>query len=215
MSCELNFIWGQMRTAAWETASQVALRNCSKEAGGKVMWLWWRGSTCHQALIFPDVSISLMTLLLGTRRVVTVKDFSAFLDMKRNKNWTHTISSWKHPSEDLSCQFFPDHRAPHFCSPPWTPFRRCWKSAAAWFNPCRGSRQVPICSWRLLLNWNSKYFLGASEGFSKKAAELSLSHRVLSSGEQSRQTVSSFNWTHGKPSQLWRAMTMEKFLRGN
>ena len=25
-----------MRTIAWETASQIALRNCSKEVGGKV-----------------------------------------------------------------------------------------------------------------------------------------------------------------------------------
>ena len=34
-SGKLNFIWGRMRTAAWETASQVALRNCSKEARQK------------------------------------------------------------------------------------------------------------------------------------------------------------------------------------
>ena len=135
--------------------------------------------------------------------------------MKRNKNWIHIISSWKYLSEDLSCQFFPEYRGPHFCSPPWTPSRRCWKSAAAWFNPCRGRRQVPICSWWLLLNWNSKYFLRVSEGFSKKAAELSLSNRVLSSRKQNKQTVSSFNWTRGKASQLWRPITMERFLRGN
>ena len=35
-SCELSFIWGKMKTAGQETASQIALRNCSKEAGGKV-----------------------------------------------------------------------------------------------------------------------------------------------------------------------------------
>ena len=35
-SCELSFIWGKMRTAARKTASQIALRNCSKEVGGKV-----------------------------------------------------------------------------------------------------------------------------------------------------------------------------------
>ena len=28
-SCKLNFIWGKMRTAAQETASQIALRDCS------------------------------------------------------------------------------------------------------------------------------------------------------------------------------------------
>ena len=32
-SLELSFIWGKMRTAAQETAAQIALRNCSKEAG--------------------------------------------------------------------------------------------------------------------------------------------------------------------------------------
>ena len=35
-SCELSFIWGKMRTIARETAFQTALRNCSKEVGGKV-----------------------------------------------------------------------------------------------------------------------------------------------------------------------------------
>ena len=36
VSCELNFIWGNMKTTAWETAPPIALRNCSKEVGGKV-----------------------------------------------------------------------------------------------------------------------------------------------------------------------------------
>jgi len=34
-SRELSFIWGKMRTAAKETAPQIALRNCSKEARGQ------------------------------------------------------------------------------------------------------------------------------------------------------------------------------------
>ena len=34
-SCELSFIWGKMRTIAWETAFRIALRNCSKEVTGK------------------------------------------------------------------------------------------------------------------------------------------------------------------------------------
>jgi len=33
--CKLSFIWGKMRAAAWETAPQIALRNCSKEVGEK------------------------------------------------------------------------------------------------------------------------------------------------------------------------------------
>ena len=35
-SCKLSFIWGKMKAIALETAFQLALRNCSKEAGGKV-----------------------------------------------------------------------------------------------------------------------------------------------------------------------------------
>ena len=31
-SCELSFTGGKMRTAAWEAASQIALRDCSKAA---------------------------------------------------------------------------------------------------------------------------------------------------------------------------------------
>ena len=34
--CKLSFIWGKMRTIAQETASQIALRNCSKEVKRKV-----------------------------------------------------------------------------------------------------------------------------------------------------------------------------------
>ena len=55
-------------------------------------------------------------------------------------------------SEDLSCQFFPEHRVLHFCSPPWTPFQgvlRVSGYSSSWFNPCRGTRQVPTCTWHL------------------------------------------------------------------
>ena len=33
-SCKLSFIWDKMRTAAWETALQMALRNSSKKGWG-------------------------------------------------------------------------------------------------------------------------------------------------------------------------------------
>ena len=35
-SCELSFFCCKMRTAAWEAESQIALRDCSKVAVGKV-----------------------------------------------------------------------------------------------------------------------------------------------------------------------------------
>ena len=31
-------------------------------------------------------------------------------------------------SEGLFCKFFPEHKVPHSWSPPWTPFRVCWRS---------------------------------------------------------------------------------------
>ena len=57
-SCELSFTWGKMRTAAWETAPQIALRNCPKEAGeagkGSIYTILMKGNTCNQAHIFPE-----------------------------------------------------------------------------------------------------------------------------------------------------------------
>ena len=37
VQCEssgFSFIWSKMRTIAWETAFQIALRDCSKKLGG-------------------------------------------------------------------------------------------------------------------------------------------------------------------------------------
>ena len=38
-------MWSKMRTAAWEIAFQIALRNCSKEAAGKtsIYVIWVKG----------------------------------------------------------------------------------------------------------------------------------------------------------------------------
>ena len=38
-SCELSFIWGKMRTAAQEAATQIALRDCSKAAVGESQYI--------------------------------------------------------------------------------------------------------------------------------------------------------------------------------
>ena len=38
-SCKLSFIWGKMRTAAQEAASQIALRACSKSAVGESQYV--------------------------------------------------------------------------------------------------------------------------------------------------------------------------------
>ena len=47
-----------MRTVAWDTASQIALRNCSEEVGGKVSIIYdfSDGGTCSQARILAEAS---------------------------------------------------------------------------------------------------------------------------------------------------------------
>ena len=55
-SCELSFIGGKKKTVAWERAPQIALRNCSAEAGGKssmhVILVKWGGGTCIETHTF-------------------------------------------------------------------------------------------------------------------------------------------------------------------
>ena len=35
------FIWGKIRTTAQETASQIALRNCSEDVAGKLSMIYY------------------------------------------------------------------------------------------------------------------------------------------------------------------------------
>ena len=56
--------------------------------------------------------------LVSWGAIVTMKDFSALLDMRRFNNWVHKISSWKDLSEDLFRQVFPEHRGSYFCPHP-------------------------------------------------------------------------------------------------
>ena len=66
-NCELNFIWGKMRTLAQEPASQIALRDCSKAAVGEVQYIrfWWRGSSTSWSThftkgFFPQPALRLL-----------------------------------------------------------------------------------------------------------------------------------------------------------
>ena len=78
-----------MRTTARETAPQIALRNFSKEAGGKVSiyQILVMGEYMQSRHIFPEVSASLMKLLqVMTNSCHHEKEFSTFLDMGQYKN---------------------------------------------------------------------------------------------------------------------------------
>ena len=126
------------------------------------MWLWWRGSTCNQARIFQKVSVSLMKTLLVPRHSVTMKDFSAFLDRRRDKNWAHKINSWEHLTI-----WRPVLPVPHwtqsasFLLSSLNSFRGCWRSAAAAAHDLilvevdgKHSWQVPVCRWCYHNWWN-------------------------------------------------------------
>ena len=78
-----------MRTAAWETAPQAALGNCSSAAVGKVMtYDVGEGAVqCNRVLILQKVCCQ------SRGADVTAKGFSASLDMRRCKDWDHEISS--------------------------------------------------------------------------------------------------------------------------
>ena len=38
-SCDFPFIWGKLRTAAWETAPLIVLRDCCKEVVGEGQYI--------------------------------------------------------------------------------------------------------------------------------------------------------------------------------
>ena len=71
-SCELSFNWGKMRTVGQEIAPQIALRNCSKEAGMKKINIYviFGEKKIHaiKHIFFQKVSTCLMKPLLVTRK---------------------------------------------------------------------------------------------------------------------------------------------------
>ena len=95
----LSLIWDKVRTAAWETAPQTALRNYSQEAGRKVSIYGilvtgeYMKPATYSSRRFRLVSRS-CCWSRGT--VISMKDFSNYLDMERYKNWECKIGSWEY-----------------------------------------------------------------------------------------------------------------------
>ena len=56
-SCELSFIWGEMRTAAQEAATKIALRDCSKAAVGESQCIRCHASVCSLVLCLVTTKI--------------------------------------------------------------------------------------------------------------------------------------------------------------
>ena len=148
----VKFYLGQNADYNPERAPQRALRNCSKEAGGRSVYMLSFFAFCF----FFEEGVHVISHIffgggVGRFLLVTMKDFSAFIDVSINKNWVHKISSWKYLTVwKPVLPVFPDHRVPHFCS--W-----CLKISScsnSWCNPCRW--QVPIYNWQgplLVINY--------------------------------------------------------------
>ena len=69
-SCKLSFVWGKIRIVAQEIAPQIALRDCSKEAGGErsEYMIFGEGRVHATKRVFlQKVSTSLVKPLLVTR----------------------------------------------------------------------------------------------------------------------------------------------------
>ena len=80
-----------MRIIVQEAASEIVLRSCSKEAAGKVriyVILIWRGEYMQTCTYF-----SAKGFCWSQGTVVSMKDVSSFLDMRRCKNRAHKIGS--------------------------------------------------------------------------------------------------------------------------
>ena len=71
----LVFLWGKMRTVAHETASQIVLRNCVEEVGGKVSVCDF-GEREEHAIRHIFFFSFCRRFLPATRVVITRKDFS-------------------------------------------------------------------------------------------------------------------------------------------
>ena len=115
----MKFYLGQnVRTIAWKTISQIALRNSSKEVGWRSVYMWfcWRGNMGTSTYFFFCKRFLLV--------MSSCHHLSIFLDMRGHKNRAHKIGSWKYLPEDLFFQFFPEHQfssfaqsCPTFCDP--------------------------------------------------------------------------------------------------
>ena len=93
-----------------------------------------------------------------------MKDFSVFLDMRRGKNWTQKIFSWKYLTRyvldtRIILQVFPEHRVPRSWSP-WAPFRGCWGSAAVAAHDSVLIDSDGKCRSPIRIDKESTFFLG-------------------------------------------------------
>ena len=108
-----------------------------------------KGVHAVKPIFLEKATVSLMEVAASHEKV-SVNDFSAFLELKRWKNWAYKIFSWKHLSEDLfrvssntEC-LIPDFHLELLS--------RCVEDHGCrsflWLSHCRSRQNVPIFSWQ-------------------------------------------------------------------
>ena len=127
------------------------------DSSGKLLWkvricvILVKVEYMHSSMYFVFCFLFLFFVFFFCRRflLVTVNDISAFLDMRRYKNYK--TGSRKHLTMWRPvCLFFSEHRVLHSWSRLWTPFRGYWTSAAAAARDLIfvDRWKVPIYSWQ-------------------------------------------------------------------
>lgn len=136
----IQFYLDQIRIIARETTLQIALGNRSERS--VYVWFWWRGNICIQACIF----------FFFCRRflLVTMKDISAFLDIRRYKNYK--TDSRKHLTMWRPVlPVFLRAQSASFLISALNSFQRVLKTSSCSSTRCslcRGRCKVPIYSWQ-------------------------------------------------------------------
>ena len=127
-----SFIGGKMKNSPGDSTFHTALRNCKRGRGNSQNISDFGEGGVHSTkhIFFQKVSTNLVKPSLVTRNSVTMMDFSAFLDMRRYKNWAHKISSWDIYLKTCPTSF-PWAQSASFLVPTLNSFRECWKSAVA------------------------------------------------------------------------------------
>ena len=116
------------------------------------MWFWGRECTCSQAYMFwRGFLLVLEDYCLSPEAKVTMKDFSAFLDIRRYKNLAPQISSWKYLTMWRPVlPVFPRGHSASFLLSALHSFQGVLKIST--YNPCRGRWQSAHSKCQLVVD---------------------------------------------------------------
>ena len=105
-SCELFYLEQNEDCILADSSSDSSEELLQRSRGEVIyMWFWYRGSACNQAhththththIYFFNKRFLLVSWRLLLAMKITMKDFSAFLDMRRYKDWAYKMVSWKY-----------------------------------------------------------------------------------------------------------------------